>query len=67
MESNSQSSRLWGFIVLSILLILLFFIPFWAISGFKSTSKWPAILRYGWIISIVIAIVIANNNIYGKD
>ncbi len=33
----------------------------------EGASKWPALLRYGWRISMILAIIIANNNICDKN
>lgn len=67
MNETSQNSRLYGFIVLSLIFIAICFLPFWALSGFKKTSSWSSILRYGWIIFMVIAVMLANRSVYGDD
>jgi len=67
MNENSQYSKLYGFIVLSLIFIAICFLPFWALSGFKKTSSWSGILRYGWIIFMVISVILANKSVYGND
>lgn len=67
MIEDNQPNRLLSFIFLTVLLILIFFIPFWLISGMKGASQWPGILRYSWIISMFIAVGLANRYVYGKE